>query len=338
VLRLRWKQVLDDRAREDQPQEFSSPVAAGGRIYAGTRDGSLYAFDARSGKVEWHRKTGSVSTRPGYATGRLYVGTAEGNLIALAASDGEELWRYESKSAILRTPVIAGDTIYFSNDADVVYALDRVKGDFLWQYKAEQSDEFTLRGHAGVSVTEDHVLSGFSNGTVVALRTGTGSVAWITSLTAGQEQFVDVDSQPIVDGDSVYVVSTAGGVYALDLSTGLVRWRLPVEGAGGIASDGERLYFAAANEGVFAADRGGNVLWRQGTAGGGEPVDPVVTGDYVIYTLSADGVFVADKRTGRLHQFFDPGTGVSGLPLVDGDNLYVLSNGGILYALAIERF
>ena len=74
------------------------------------------------------------------------------------------------------------------------------------------------------------------------------------------------------------------------------------------------------------------------SASGGEPADPIVSGSYLIYTLAEDGVFVADKRTGVLHQYFNPGDGVSSTPALRGDDLYVLSNRGILYALELTRF
>ena len=84
--------------------------------------------------------------------------------------------------------------------------------------------------------------------------------------------------------------------YELDKTTGLVRWRLPIEAAGGIVADGDRLYVAAAEKGIYALDRWGHVVWRQGTRGGGEPARPLVVGDYLVYTLSEDGVYIANKQ------------------------------------------
>jgi outer membrane protein assembly factor BamB len=98
------------------------------------------------------------------------------------------------------------------------------------------------------------------------------------------------------------------------------------------------IYALAADLGVYALDRLGNVVWRQGLRDAGEPADPVISEDYLIYALSRGGLFVADRTTGRIHQFLDPGYGVSATPTVDGDMMYVLSNGGILYALQLERF
>jgi outer membrane protein assembly factor BamB len=346
VMSLRWSMELANRAEESKPQEFASPVALAAedpdrdRLFVGSHEGMFYALEAKTGHVLWKRKLGSTSSRPVLAPDSklLYIGTDDGHVIAVDPNNGRQKWRYATRGPVLESPVLSGDLIILSNEADQVYALDRQSGKFRWQYKSETPEEFTLRGHAGVAVEGDLVFTGFSNGTLVALRVATGSVAWLTSLKGDSDRFVDVDATPAVVGENVFAASSAGGLHAVDRSTGLLRWRLPIPGAGALSSDGERLYVAAADEGVYAIDLGGNVVWRQGTRGGGEPAGPVVSGDYLLYSLSEAGLYVADKRTGRVHQYFDPGYGVSSLPTLFRDEMYVLSNSAVLYAMTLRRF
>jgi len=346
VLGLRWRLELGNRAEDPQPQEFASALALDAsdpdrdRLFVGSHEGLFYALESRTGRVLWKRKIGSVSSRPVLASdqGLIYVGTDDGHVVALRPEDGSEKWRYATRGPVLESPIVSGDLLIMSNEADQVYAIDRMTGKFRWQYKSETPEEFTLRGHAGVVVDGDLVFTGFSNGTLVALRVATGSVAWLTSLKGDATRFVDVDATPAVVGEHVYAVSSAGGVYSVDKSTGLVRWRLPLSGGGAMSTDGERLYVAAADEGVFAIDLGGNVIWRQGTRGGGEPAGPVVSGDYLLYALSDAGLYVANKRTGAVYEYFDPGYGVSSLPTLSRDRMYLVSNSAILYALTVRRF
>ncbi len=346
VLSLRWRVELANRAEDSKPQEFASPLALtasdpdGDRLFVGSHEGIFYGLEARTGEILWKRKVGSTSSRPVLAPDAkvIYIGTDDGHVIALDPRDGREKWRYATRGPVLESPVLSGDLLILSNEADQVYALDRATGKFRWQYKSETPEEFTLRGHAGVTVDGDLVFTGFSNGTLVALRVATGSVAWLTSLKGDAQRFVDVDATPAAVGENVFAASSAGGVYAVDRTTGLVRWRLPLQGAGALSTDGERLYAAAADEGVYAIDLAGNVVWRQGTRGGGEPAGPVVTGDYLLYALSEAGLYVADKRTGRIHQYFDPGYGVSSLPTLSRDRMYVVSNSAVLYAMTLRRF
>jgi outer membrane protein assembly factor BamB len=344
AMSLRWKKVLADTARDSSPQEFASAAVVLGpsrdrdTLYVGSHEGTFHAIVAETGRPLWEVKLGSVSSRPIENRGRVYVGTDDGFLVCLDGFTGDELWRYPTQGPILEAPVIAGDMVIFSNEADQVYALDRASGTFRWQYKTETPDDGTLRGHSGVVLDGELVFAGFSNGTLVALRQATGSVAWLASLKSGEEQFVDVDVTPVISGDAVFAASTAGGLFSLDRSLGRVKWRLAIEGVGALAADESRLYAVAANQGAYALDFDGHIIWRQGTRGGGEPAGPVLADDYLLYSLSEAGLFIADRTSGEVVQYFDPGYGVSSEPVLARDAMYVLSNSAILYAMSLRHF
>ncbi len=345
-LSLKGKFVTADRLTEVSPQEFAAPALWADTVYIGSASGTLFALRASNGKVRWKKHVGAVGCAPLISAGILYVGTSEGMLIALDAQTGVEKWHYQSRGPIEQMPVATGDLIIISNEADQVAAVDAVTGKFKWQYKAETPEEYTLRGHAGVRVDGDLLYTGFSNGTMVALRKDTGSVAWSTSLKGDADRFVDVDATPIVLGDAVYTSSASGGVYALDKATGLVRWRVPfwdvaipsAQGnVGGLTSDGKMLYVSVADLGTYALDLAGNILWRVGALGGGEPGTPVVYSDMVVYSLASAGLFLADRKTGETLEYFDPGDGISAQPTITGDGrLFVMSNRGILYAFDLD--
>jgi len=345
-LSFKWKFETADRRTEVSPQEFASAAVYADTLYIGSARGWFYALRAANGNVRWRKLLGSVVCAPLVDRGMLYVGTNDGFLVALDAQTGAEKWRYQSRGPIGQTPAIAGDLILFSNEADQVVALDAITGKFKWQYKSETPEEYTLRGHAGVTVDGDLLYTGFSNGTLVALRRDTGSVAWSTSLKGDADRFMDVDATPIVNEGVLYASSSSGGVYALDKATGLVRWRLPFYDAsmpsstgnvGGLASDGKLLYVSVADLGMYALDLAGNIVWRVGARGGGEPAEPVVFADVVVYSLASAGLFIADKKTGETLEYFDPGDGVSAQPTITGDGrLFVMSNRGNLYAFDLE--
>ena len=345
-LSLHWKFITADRLTEVSPQEFAQGAVSADTVYIGSASGMFYALRASNGEVRWRKYLGAVSSAPLVGGTVIYVGTTDGNLLALDAQTGVEKWRYQSRGPIGQTPVATMDVIVFANEADQVVAVDPINGKFKWQYKSETPEEYTLRGHAGVRIDGELVYTGFSNGTMVALRKDTGSVAWSTSLKADADRFMDVDATPIIVGDRVYTSSSSGGVYALDKMTGLVRWRLPFWDAaqpsatgnvGGIASDGKVIYVSVADLGTYALDLDGNILWRVGARGGGEPAAPVIFGDLLLYALANDGLFLADRKTGETLEYFDPGDGVSASPTVTGNGqLFVMSNRGILYAFDLD--
>lgn len=346
-LSLHWKFVTADRLTEVDAQEFAQPALAADMLYVGSASGWFFALRAATGDVRWRKQIGAVGSAPTVVGGMLYVGTQDGLLLALDAQTGVEKWRYPSRGPIDKAPVVTTDLVVFANEADQVVAVDAVSGKFKWQYKSETPEEYTLRGHAGVTIDGDLIYTGFANGTMVALRKDTGSVAWSTSLKAEADRFVDVDATPLVMGERVYASSSSGGVYALDKATGLVRWRMPFWDAsmpsssgnvGGIASDGkETIYVSVADLGTYALDLNGNVVWRVGARGGGEPGTPVVVRDTLVYTLASEGLFIADRKSGETLEYFQPGDGISAQPTITSDGrLFVMSNRGILYAFDLD--
>ncbi len=345
-LSLRWRHTLADRREDVSPQEFSTPALWSDTIYAGSSSGELLALRAATGEVRWRKKVGAVSSRPALEGGLLYLGTEDGVLLCLDAQTGDERWRYATRGPIAQMPLLSGSLVVVANEADQVVALDSLSGAFKWQYKSDTPEENTLRGHAGVVGDDDLFFTGFSNGNLVALRRDTGTVAWLQALKGEAMSFVDVDATPVLLGETLYVTSSSGGVYALDKTSGLVRWRarlwdasMPTSSGnvGGLTTDGSLLYVAVADLGIHALDLAGNVVWRIGANKGGEPAQPVVVGDLVLYALAKDGLFLARRRTGEVVEYWDPGDGVSSAPMVTGDGrMFVVTNRGVLYAFDLD--
>jgi outer membrane protein assembly factor BamB len=348
-LSLKWKWVSADRKSEIAPQEFAAPAVWGDTVFVGSAGGDFVAIRAATGAQRWRRHLGPVGSAPIVDRGLLYIGTSDGFLLCLEANTGVERWRYAAKGPVDQAPVVVGETVVFANESDQVIALDALKGTFKWQYKSETAEEFVLRGHAGIAVDGDLLYTGFSNGNLVALRRDNGSVAWLTSLSADADRFVDVDATPRIVGDSLFATSASGGVYSLDKTTGLVKWRTPlwdvsmpnVSGnVGGLATDGKSIFVSAADLGNYKLDLLGNIVWRVGTANGGEPAAPILPSgdpDIVLFTLAKDGVFIADKKSGDVLEYFDPGDGISSSPTVTSDGrLFVMSNRGVMYAFDLD--
>ncbi len=71
ALELVWKFKTADAVR-------SSPVIAGGVVYVGSDDGSVYAIDAKSGKEVWSYKTqDAIEAPPTVVEGTVYVGSRD---------------------------------------------------------------------------------------------------------------------------------------------------------------------------------------------------------------------------------------------------------------------
>jgi outer membrane protein assembly factor BamB len=341
VLQVRWRRHLVEEPLLDyKPQEFASAVSDGTRVFVGSSAKVLWAFSARDGAILWNRPLGgAVSGRPLSVgdTGMVYVGADDGALYAFDAASGDQKWLYHAHGPIASQPVYANESLYFTSGENRVYALDARSGKWLWQYDREAPESFTIRGYPSPLVVGNKVYVGFSDGYLACLSASGGDVAWARSLAGDATRFMDVDSTPLYYRDTLYVSAIATGVYALDPKDGSTRWKYDVEGATSVRARGQRLYFTAAKAGLHALDLEGHLLWRQALAEGGELSAPTVVGPYVLASSSKGGTYVADGRSGRLYQYFAPGHGVTSEATSDGRQVYVLSNAGYFYALALNK-
>jgi outer membrane protein assembly factor BamB len=344
VVHQRWRTTLHEHGFfEAEPEECASGVMAKGHLVVGSRAGTVVGVEPNMGHVDWTVSVGGgVDSEARYdaAHDQVYVGADDGTLYAVDAGKGAVRWSYRGKGAVERAADFGAELVYFSTASDRVYALEAATGKWRWQYERETPEGFTIHGNAGPRLHGDRVLSGFADGYLVSLSAASGEVQWAKSLASASDQFVDVDSTPALsvvpgNGEAVLASSYSGGLYAVDPKDGGVRWRLGIEGVGTVTPFEDRLYFAAPRQGLHATDRAGHVVWRQALTAAGDLTPPVVLGQYLVFTGSRAGLFVVDRATGALLETFNPGRGICGGPTIDvaSGRLYVLSNGGALYAL-----
>ena len=100
---------------------FSSPAIAFGRVYAARDDGTVYAFDEKTGKVDWSFPTGgsvygspAVAQVPGTPP-TVYIGSENGRFYALDARTGKPRWRYDVGGPVPGTATVIGHTVYTSS-------------------------------------------------------------------------------------------------------------------------------------------------------------------------------------------------------------------------------
>ena len=90
--------------------------------------------------------------------------------------------------------------------------------------------------------------------------------------------------------------------------------------------------------GLHALDREGRLLWRQALSAGGELSAPLLRRPLRAGLVGATAAPTSPTRgAGSCYQFFAPGHGVTAEPISDGQQVYVLSNGGHFYALGLNK-
>ncbi len=135
------------------PSRPTAPVAVGDMVFVGDDAGVLRALDARSGTLKWEAYTaGALFLSPAVWESRVYVGSADGRVYAFEAATGRRLWRFRAAPADRRIPVygklhstwpVAGGVVVDDGvcyaaagianyDGTHVYALDAITGKVKW--------------------------------------------------------------------------------------------------------------------------------------------------------------------------------------------------------------
>jgi outer membrane protein assembly factor BamB len=103
----------------------SAPLLGKERIYVFDRKNTLYCLD-QEGQLLWEKKTEeNVTSELKEDRERLYWGTEEGGLVAFNPEDGEKIWRFQAGGAIRSGPVFSDSWIIFGCDDGLLYFLSR---------------------------------------------------------------------------------------------------------------------------------------------------------------------------------------------------------------------
>jgi eukaryotic-like serine/threonine-protein kinase len=251
-------------------------------------------------------------------------------------------WRFPTGGEVNGSPVITGNTVYAGSGDGKLYAIDLERGTERWSFDAGSPIA------SSPAVADGVVFLATGDGTLMAIRSGKAKWRMTTGTAVpwpwGHESGDYYISSPVIAGERVIFGAGDGNVYALDRSTGVVRWKAPT---------GERIRAtpAVSGKGVFVGTAGGKLYrfelatgkqqWVYATAGAslasGEfgydrrtlQSSPAVANG-VVYVGARDGQFYAvDVESGTLRWKSDYGLPwVISSPAVDGTHVYLASSDG----------
>lgn len=224
----RWRfdtsEYADRRSRWGANQNVA--VADGTVVVPGMTSDSarLFALDTGSGDVRWIVESErSFGSAPAIDDGTVYVSGGfvdrrEG-IHAYALADASQRWATPVKTE-RGGVVVANGRVYGIDGHDPsVFALDASNGEEVWR-----ADDGPLSGADGLEspvVTDDAVVVGTRDGTVVSVDAASGEVDW--TFDAGGFDAHRWASTAVF-GDVVLVGNPSGDAYALDAADGSVLW------------------------------------------------------------------------------------------------------------------
>lgn len=262
---------------------MGSPVVADGTVFVGSRDGNLYALDAKRGSEQWRLRTADrIESTPVVSRHQVFVGSHDGKVYAAAADTGRRLWQRDLRSPIRSSVTEADGRLFVGDRAGHVVALSLDSGEPLWeaQTRAEVSSI--------PAVSNGIVVVGSWDGSLYAYSAQSGEKLW-EHATEGP-----VASSPAIDYGVVYCGSDDGFLYSLSLDTGEVYWRVKLgsqlRSSASLAND--RVVIGCVDGRIVCLSTAdGDPVWSVQSAE--EVLASAAIAGNVVYIGSKDGAFYA---------------------------------------------
>lgn len=311
--------------------------------YAIDANGRIHAVDLSSGDVLWksNYKRG-ITAAVGISADALFAVDNKSRLVAFSRIDGEQLWRSDVNSEVLIPPVVAGNTVIVKTLNARLVGFDHDTGEQRWSYRHEKTG-LSLRGGSTPLVARNFLFTGFEDGRLVAVDANSGKLLWDVPVgkSSGRDEILrltDIDAQPVIDGDNLFVSAFQRRTMALDIVGGRILWSRPVSSYIDFEIDTQALYIIDVSNKIIALDRrSGNALWVQ------EELDNLLLtsiaklGNRLILT-DEDNLYTLNRDSGEIlnRQKLSGGPPVTA-PVVVNETAYYLMSNGDLKALTLSQ-
>jgi outer membrane protein assembly factor BamB len=186
----------------------ASPKIVGNRLYAGSgvsrtqKETQVFCLDAETGGVLWRNTVElPVWGSPCVSGSRVFFGLGNGRydesakqpagaLLCVDADTGKETWCRAVDDAVLMTPTVNGEQVYFGSRDHHCYCLKQADGQLQW--KTDMGSPVVARLIAG----DNGIYVAASGGKVCRLGVGDGRPLWSFDVAAYAQSEVTLFASP----------------------------------------------------------------------------------------------------------------------------------------------
>ncbi|HOW90348.1 MAG TPA: PQQ-binding-like beta-propeller repeat protein, partial [Elusimicrobiales bacterium] len=333
----------------------SSPAVLEDAVYFGSRDGGIYALNARTGALIWrYAADGWVDASPAVSGDSVFCPSMDGYLYRLDRATGALIWKAQLGASSVSSPLVYEGKVAVGTGSpeNKLKVLEVSSGRTLSERQAAQPVD------SAPSLEGDIVYFGANDGTVYAFNKDTFSPAWAEYQTMGGRYGMNavavssgiVYALPGYDENKPLALSATGGLLLNPQSAAFEEsdsWEL----LGSPAVSGDRVYFpgGASVNTLYAMDKvpAGQALpyvWPSspalgGVSGIGVLSSPAMVND-LIYVGSLDGylaAFSSGAAAVPLTADVSFSTAVYSSPAVSNGMVFVGTAGGKLAAYSAAR-
>lgn len=316
------------------------PALAGASLWIATPGGRLALLDARSGALRWQIEVGRRLVSGVGSDGTIAVVASRDGAIVAFDSDGKQRWASAVGAEVVTVPAVGSGIVVVRTSDNRVSAFDTATGARRWSFQ-RQAPALVLRHTGSVAIDAAQVYVGLPGGRMLALAADTGAQRWETAVAIPRgsneiERIADLVGTPRLAGNDVCAAAFQGRVACLDIGTGRTLWSRDISSANGVDHDPRALVVADEKGHIHAFSRSGSSLWRQEKLAGRSLSTPLLLPARVLVSDGQGIVHLLGLDDGALLARLDIGKPITGAPLrIDGIAL-LQTQGGALYALAIE--
>lgn len=318
------------------------PVIRAGVIYTADASGLVHAVNKRDGQIKWTTQLAhGLVSGPTIANGYIAVATSNSSLILLNQANGKKVWQNKVSGEILSPPAMAHKKVIAKTIDGKVYAFHVADGKQLWTAE-HGSPNLVLKASSSPVVVGKLVLIGFSDGKMDAYDIDSGRLVWQRSIAFASgasdvERLVDIDADPVVEGDVAYLASYQGYIGALSLTNGQFIWRKPGSVYKNMLSRADTLYISDTHDVLWSINKqDGRVNWKQKMLKARGLTEPALVGKDLVVGDKTGYLHFVDPQTGELLGRYKMSSGVSISPSVSGKTLYVSTDNGMLNQLSVS--
>jgi outer membrane protein assembly factor BamB len=266
-------------------------------------------------RVKWKFPTGDrVISSPVFQDKALYFGGDDGNIYAVDAETGRQIWKRATGGPAPSTPAVANGMVYAGSYDGKFYALTTQTGAVKWKFATGGERRFEAKGIHGLEPKNQTMA----------------------------DQYDVFLSSPVVVQGVVYFGSGDGNLYALDATSGELKWKFKtgdVVHSSPALADGV-LYFGSWDSYFYAVDAAtGKEKWR--FHGGEDPLihnqvgfqSSAAVADGVVYVGCRDSnLYALEAATGKEKwRFNNQGSWVISSPAVSQGKVYFATSDSSLY-------
>ena len=265
--------------------------------------------------IKWTFQTGeAIMSSPTVAAGTVYVGSSDNFLYAVDAITGKQKWKFDAHGNVSSSPAVNGKIVFVVSLDGNLYAVDADTGAQKWAFATKGEHRHTAAGME--------------------------YAAPATEVMPDQWDFF-LSSPTVVNG-VVYFGSGDNFVYAIDATTGTLRWKFQtgnVVHASPAVIDG-RVYIGSFDAYFYALDAAtGTLVWKFKTGDDnqahlmtGIPGSATVANGLVYFGCRDANLYALDAKTGGLRwKYSAGGSWIIATPAIFDGRIYVTTSDSLKF-------